>query len=335
MDLTRLTAYLEARVEGFRGPVEAQAFTEGQSNPTYRLHTPSGSYVMRKQPEGKLLKGAHAVDREFRVQAALARTEVPVAPMLHLCEDVTVIGTRFYLMEHVEGRIFWDPALPELSPVERGQIYDEMNAVLAAIHDADLQGCRLESYGRQGGYFARQLHVWSRQYAASGGERIAEMEPLIAWLGEALPDDEGETVLVHGDYRIDNLVFAPDSLRIVAVFDWELSTLGHPLADLAYQAMQRAMPRDGHLRGLVGLDLRALGIPGEEEYLASYCARRGIAYPAHWHFAKTFAFFRFAAICQGVGARGQAGNNASPNAAKVGAMARPLAQAGLRLAQDG
>jgi aminoglycoside phosphotransferase (APT) family kinase protein len=331
VDWVRLAAYLQDRVAGFRGPIEARAFDEGQSNPTYRLATPNGAYVLRKQPPGPLLRGAHAVDREYQVQASLWNTDVPVARVLHMCGDAAVIGTKFYLMDFAEGRIFWDPALPDLSPTERGQVYDEMNRVLAAIHSVDLLGTNLDAYGKPDGYFSRQLHIWTRQYRDAGGETIGAMEPLIDWLGRNLPHEDGQTTLVHGDYRIDNLLFEPDSLRIKAVFDWELSTLGHPLADLAYQVMQRSMGRDWHLRGLDGLNTEALGIPSEEEYVATYCERRGLQHLKNWHFAKVFAFFRFAAICHGVGARAATGNAASPDAERVGAMAAPLAELGLDL----
>ena len=330
----RLAEYLEAEVDGFKGPIAAKAFDEGQSNPTYKLSTPSGEYVLRKQPSGELLRGAHAVDREFRVQKSLWGTDVPVARVLHLCEDPEVIGTKFYLMDFAEGRIFWDPALPELEPDERQQVYDEMNRVLAAIHNVDLVETGLETFGKPGDYFGRQLRLWTNQYNAADGEDIAAMAPLIEWLEKNLPEDDGQTTLVHGDYRIDNLMFEPDSFRIKAVFDWELSTLGHPLADLAYQVMQRSMGRDWHLQGLKGLDIKALGISSEEEYVAAYCKRRGLEVLEHWTFAKAFAFFRFAAICHGVGARAKAGNNASPDAPRVGAMAKPLAEMGLALAKQ-
>lgn len=331
MDWPRLANYLEAQIDGFQGPIAADAFEEGQSNPTYKLTSPSGQYVLRKQPAGELLRGAHAVDREFRVQQALWGTDVPVARVLHLCEDTGVLGTKFYLMEFTEGRIFWDPALPDLQPDARRQVYDEMNRVLAAIHNVDLTATALDTFGKPGDYFGRQLKLWKRQFRDADGEDIAAMEPLIAWLEANLPEDDGQTTLVHGDYRIDNLMFEPDSFRIKAVFDWELSTLGHPLADLAYQVMQRSMGRDWHLRGLQGLDIQALGIPSEDAYVAAYCEQRGIDTLEHWTFAKAFAFFRFAAICHGVGARAKAGNNASPDALKVGAMARPLAELGLDL----
>ena len=331
MDWGRLADYLAGHVDGFQSPIDAKAFDEGQSNPTYKLTTPSGQYVLRKQPPGDLLKGAHAVDREFRVQKALWGTDVPVAQVLHLCEDSDVIGTKFYLMDFAEGHIFWDPALPELTPDERGQVYDEMNRVLVAIHNVDLYATGLNTFGRPGDYFGRQLKLWTNQYHAADGEDIAAMEPLIGWLEANLPQDDGQTTLVHGDYRIDNLMFEPDSFRIKAVFDWELSTLGHPLADLAYQVMQRSMGRDWHLRGLDGLNTDALGIPSEEAYVGAYCERRGIDKLQHWTFAKAFAFFRFAAICHGVGTRAKAGNNASPDAHRVGAMAWPLAEMGRRL----
>lgn len=329
-DWQRLAAYLEGVIDGFKGPIQVRAFDEGQSNPTFKLTTPSGQYVLRKQPPGALLRGAHAVDREFRVQKALLRADVPVARVLHLCEDPSILGTLFYVMAFAEGRIFWDPALPELAPQERGQVYGEMNRVLAAIHNVDLAAVGLSDFGRPADYFARQLKLWRGQYEASGGG-IADMEPLIAWLSEQLPEDDGQATLVHGDYRIDNLMFEPDRFRITAVFDWELSTLGHPLADLAYQIMQRSMGRDWHLRGLDGLEIGALGIPSEEAYVAAYAQRRGLERLENWHFTKVFAFFRFAAICHGVGARARAGNAASPDAERVGAMAPPLARLGLRL----
>ena len=330
-DLGRLEAYLAAHVPGFQGPVEVRAFDEGQSNPTFLLTTPGARYVLRKKPPGVLLKSAHAVDREYRVQAALWGRGVPVARVLHLCEDEGVLGTMFYVMEHAEGRIFWDPALPGLSAGERGAVYGEMNRVLAAIHDVDLAAAGLADYGRGEGYFARQLRLWSTQYREGGRADLPALEELAAWLEAHLPEDDGQVALVHGDYRIDNLMFARDRIEIIAVFDWELSTLGHPLADLAYQVMQRAMGRDWHLPGLAGLDVAALGIPSEAEYVADYCRRRGIDALADWEFAKVFAFFRFSAICLGVKRRGLEGNAASPDALKVGAMAAPLAELGCAL----
>jgi len=331
LEAPRIEAYLSENIEGFQGPIEFEVFEAGQSNPTFLITTPDKKYVLRKKPEGDLLKSAHAVDREYRVQKALWDTEVPVVRMLHLCEDQSVLGTAFYVMEYAEGRIFWDPALPELASDERQEVYAEMARVLAEIHSVDLQTSRLESFGRADGYYSRQLKLWTTQYEASRTENLPEMDGLRCWLEENLPSDSGKVSLVHGDYRIDNLMFAPDSLKIIAVFDWELSTLGDPLADLAYQIMQRAMGRDWYLRGLEGLDTDALGIPSELQYVEAYCGSRGIKEIEHWNFARAFAFYRFAAICQGVKRRGLDGNAASPDAARVGAMAAPLARLGYRL----
>jgi aminoglycoside phosphotransferase (APT) family kinase protein len=333
LDLAALHAHLAAHLGGYAGPLTARAFDEGQSNPTFLLETPGRSYVLRKKPPGALLKSAHAVDREYRVQKALAETEVPVARMLHLCEDDSVLGTVFYVMERVPGRVFWDPALPELSPPERGRVYDEMNRVLAAIHDVDVAAVGLGDFGRPGDYFARQLKRWREQYRATETDPIPDMDALILWLEEHLPPDDGACSLVHGDYRIDNMLFDPETLRVRAVLDWELSTLGHPLADLAYQIMQRAMGRDWKLRGLAGLDLDTLGIPSEDAYVEAYRRRRGLGALPNWGYAKAFAFFRFAAICQGVGKRALDGNAAGADAARIGAMARPLAALGLAAAR--
>jgi aminoglycoside phosphotransferase (APT) family kinase protein len=251
--------------------------------------------------------------------------------MLHLCSDANVIGTVFYVMEFAEGRIFWDPALPDQTRTERARVYDQMNQVLAAIHNIDFNAVGLSDFGRPSAFFQRQLGLWRDQYRASETEEIPAMTTLGGWLEKNLPEDDGQCTLVHGDYRIDNLLFDPKDLKIIAVFDWELSTLGDPLADLAYQVMQREMGRDWHLRGLAGLDTDALGIPSETSYIEAYCRRRRIDDLPHWTFAKAFAFFRFAAICQGVKKRALDGIAASPDAARVGAMARPLAELGARL----
>lgn len=331
LETKALEAYLASHIEGFRGPVEASAFSEGQSNPTFLLTTPERKYVLRKKPPGTLLKSAHAVDREFRVQRALWDTDVPVAQVLHLCENEEVLGTIFYVMEFSDGRIFWDPALPNMTPPDRALVYDEMNRVLAAIHSIDLDATGLTNFGRPNAYFERQLLRWREQYGAAETEDIPAMAVLANWLEANLPEDDGQCTLVHGDYRIDNLMFDPDRLAIIAVFDWELSTLGHPLADLAYQVMQRSMGRDWHLRGIAGLDINALGIPSEDEYVTAYCRRRNITQLDDWTFAKAFAFFRFAAICQGVKKRALDGIAASPDASRVGAMARPLADLGAEL----
>ena len=331
LDLKQLESYLRTHVNNFSGPITIKAFPNGQSNPTFLLTTPSKKYVLRKKPEGELLKSAHAVEREFCVQNALLGTDVPVARVLHLCLDINVLGTEFYVMEFADGRIFWDPALPDLSSCDRPKVYAEMARVLAAIHSVDLNATGLQNFGKTGSYFARQLRRWSSQYEASRNKLSSEMDELIDWLKENLPEDDGQVVLVHGDYRIDNLMFEADSFRVKAVFDWELSTLGHPLADLAYQAMQRAMGRDWQIKGLRGLDLEALGIPSEENYVAAYSSYRNLQGRAHWKFAKAFAFFRFSVICHGVEQREREGNAASPDARCVGKMGPLLARIGYNL----
>lgn len=325
-ELRPLGRYLEGAVEGFKGLRTAQKFSDGQSNPTFKLRAESGTYVLRRKPPGELLKSAHAVDREFRVLAALAQTDVPVARALHLCADENVLGSMFYVMEFVEGRVFWDPALPGLAPAERAEIYDQMNAVLAAIHSVDLEAVGLADFGRPGGYYDRQYATWVRQYRATETEAIPEMERIIDWLGANMVTDDGRVSLVHGDYRLDNVMFAPDAPRLIAVMDWELSTLGHPLADLAYQCMLWRMPPGPVLSGLEGLDRRALGLPTEEAYVARYCERMGLPGIENWPFYLVFGLFRLAAIVQGVKYRGLQGNASSDRALQVGALAAPLAR---------
>lgn len=325
-----LEKYLAAYIEGFRGPLQVSKFSGGQSNPTFRLETPGGSYVLRRQPPGKLLKSAHAVDREFRVMRALADTGVPVPRVLHLCEDRELIGSMFYVMEYCQGRIFWDAALPELDKTQRSAFYEEMNRVLAALHSVDIEAAGLSDYGKPGNYFERQFERWQGQYRASELEPIAAMDQLIDWLGGHLPPDDGRVALVHGDYRLDNIMFHPTESRAIAVLDWELSTLGHPFADLAYQCMQLRMPADsGNISGLMGVDRKALGIPSESEYVARYCERRGIDGIDNWAFYLAFSFFRLAAIIQGVAKRAQDGNASSKSAARLGAFVDPLAQLAL------
>ncbi|MCW8195943.1 phosphotransferase [Proteobacteria bacterium 005FR1] len=330
----KLASYLAHHVEGFKGPIELKKFSDGQSNPTFLVQTPETNYVLRRKPPGQLMKSAHAVDREFRVLAALADTDVPVPAVYHLCEDDSVIGSMFYLMEYKQGRIFWDPALPELTPEERRQVYDEMNRVLAAIHSVDLKKQGLEDYGRPGSYFSRQVERWTKQYQAIDFEPIPAMEALIEWLPANMPADDGQVSLIHGDYRIDNMMFHSDRLEIIAVFDWELSTLGHPIADLAYQMMQRYFGPDWKIPGLAGLDLEALGIPSEAEYIRQYCDRMGLSGVSDWPFYLAFSFFRFAAICHGITYRARQGNASSSEAEEVGAMARPLAELGYEIAQQ-
>ncbi len=331
LDLAALNAYLAAQDVEIGAIEAAEKFGDGQSNPTFLLTTASGRYVLRRQPEGELLKSAHAVDREFRVMRALAETAVPVPRAIHLCADRAVLGSLFFVMSYEQGRIFWDPTLPELDVAARGAIYAETNRVLAALHDVDVDAIGLADYGKPGNYFERQVSRWSRQYRATETRPIAAMERLIDWLPAHLPPDDGQVSLIHGDYRLDNIVFAHKAPRARALLDWELSTLGHPYADLAYQCMQWRMDRDGALPGLGAADRAALGIPTEDEYVAAYCARRGLDGIPHWNFYLVFGFFRFAAILQGVGKRALDGNASSDKAFAYGALAPRLAGMALEL----
>jgi aminoglycoside phosphotransferase (APT) family kinase protein len=268
LDTQKLAAYLEQQVPGFKGPLTAEKFPGGQSNPTYAVSAESGRYVLRRKPPGLLLKSAHAVDREFKVIAALADTGVPVAKVYHLCEDESVIGSMFFLMEFVDGVVHWDATLPDLDNEQRRVMYDEMNRALAAMHSVDIDAVGLADFGKPGNYFERQIGRWSKQYRAAETGTIEAMEQLLTWLPDNLPADDGKVSLVHGDYRLDNMMFHATEPRILAVVDWELSTLGHPYADLAYQCMQWRLPPGGSLSGLQGEDRAALGIPSEEEYVA-------------------------------------------------------------------
>jgi aminoglycoside phosphotransferase (APT) family kinase protein len=324
-----LAAYLEAQIAGFRGPLTATKFKGGQSNPTYRIDAASGRYVLRRKPPGPLLPSAHAVDREYRVLQALHGTAVPVARPLHLCTDDTIVGTMFYLMEYVDGRIFWDPSLPELDAPARGAVYDAIVDALAALHAVDPASVGLGDYGKPGNYFARQLTRWSEQYRASETRPIPAMEALIAALPARCPEDDGTVALVHGDYRIDNLMFHPAEPRVLAIVDWELSTLGHPLADLGYFCMALRLPRNPALPGLAGLDRAALGIPDEAALLERYARASGRAIPADWPFVLAFSFFRLAAIAQGVAKRVELGNASSEQAVQAGRMVEMLAEMGV------
>ncbi len=333
-DPARLASYLETAIDGFRGPLTLEKFSGGQSNPTFLLRAASGDYVLRRQPPGVLLKGAHAVDREYRVLVALKDSSVPVARAVHLCQDLDVIGSLFYLMSFEQGRIFWDPALPTLPREQRAPLYDELIGVLARLHDVDVDAVNLADYGRPGNYFERQIGMWTRQYRASETGHIAAMETLIAWLPAHMPVDDGQRSLVHGDYRLDNLIFDPSAPRVLALLDWELSTLGHPLADLAYFCMCLRLPSTGHIAGLAGKDRAALGIPTEAELVARYCALREIDQIADWHFYLAFSFFRLAAILQGVLKRARDGNASSDKALQVGQMAGQLAQLAVELIEE-
>jgi aminoglycoside phosphotransferase (APT) family kinase protein len=333
LDTGRLTAYLEAHVDGFKGPIEAEKFSGGQSNPTYRLSTPSGVCVLRRQPPGPLLRSAHAVDREYRVLNALAGSAVPVARVFHLCTDNSVLGSMFYLMEFLPGRVFWDSALPEAqSNGQRRRIHEEIIRVMAALHAVDPLTVGLADFGRPGNYYRRQLDRWMTQYRASELDTIPPMEELMGWLRTHLPADDGIASLVHGDYRLDNLMFHPERPEIIAVLDWELSTLGHPYADLAYHCMQLRMPPDSPAsKGLAGINRGSLGIPSEAEIVEMYCNLRGIDRIEHWSFYLAFCFFRLAAIAQGVAKRATQGNASSERAAAAGRFVAPLAQMALTI----
>ena len=326
-----LAAYLEAHLPGFRGPLRASKFKGGQSNPTYRLDAASGAYVLRRKPPGQLLASAHAVDREFRVLRALHGSAVPVAQPLLLCTDEGVIGSMFYVMQFVAGRVYWDPALPELAPDQRGAVYAEIMRVLAALHAIDPAAVGLGDYGKPGNYFARQVGRWTEQYRAAETGPIEAMERLIAWLPAHCPPDDGRVALVHGDFRIDNLMFEATAPRVLAVVDWELSTLGQPMADLAYFCMALRLPRNPVIPGLAGLDRVALGIPDEAALIAQYRAHGGRLEEAHWRFCLAFNFFRLAAIAQGVARRAAQGNASSEMARTTGNMAGPIAAQGCEL----
>ncbi len=311
-----LGAYLGENVAGFYGLQRIEKFAAGQSNPTYQITAKSGDYVLRAKPPGKLLKSAHLVEREYCVMAALAQTDVPVPQVFHLSRDETSpIGRAFFVMEYLDGRVLWDPALPKFPAKERAAVYDAMNAALAALHGVDPTAIGLGDFGKPGNYFARQTDRWTQQYRASVTTLRPDMERLIKWLVDNMPSDDGQIALVHGDFRLDNMMFAPDQPKVIGLLDWELATLGHPMADLAYQCMQWRLPHDAGMRGLGGLDRRALGLPDEGEYVAAYCARRGIERPQNWPFYLGFAFFRLAAILEGVVSRAKAGNASNPKAA--------------------
>jgi aminoglycoside phosphotransferase (APT) family kinase protein len=341
-DVNALSGYLDQHLAGFKGPLNVEMFKGGQSNPTYKLITPGMSYVMRAKPGpvAKLLPSAHAVEREFAVMSGLQGTDVPVPKMYCLCEDEAVIGRAFYVMECMNGRVLWDQSLPGMTPAERGGIYTEMNRVIAALHKVDVDKQGLSGYGKPGNYFERQIGRWTRQYHASITEPIVEMDRLMAWLPEHIPAsalDASKVSIVHGDYRLDNLMFHATEPRVIAVLDWELSTLGHPLADFSYHCMSWHIP-PGSFRGIGGLNLAALGIPSEDDYIRRYCDSTKLCTPAElksdWNFYMAYNLFRLAAILQGIAKRVEAGTASSAQAASSGAGAKQLAQMGWAFAQQ-
>jgi len=337
IDEDRLHDYLREHLPDYAGPLKVRQFQGGQSNLTYLLETPKAKYVLRRQPPGVLLKSAHAVDREYRVISALSRIpDFPVPQPFALCEDREVLGGMFYVMRYVPGRIFWNCRMPDLSPAERGAVFDSVNETLARLHTVDYAALGLADYGRPGNYFERQISRWSRQYDQSRTEDIPEMERLMGWLPAVVPADDGCSSIIHGDFSFHNLLIHPTEPRVVGVVDWELSTLGHPLGDLMYHAMEWYRPPGVDARGtLLDADLAALGIPTLEEYIKRYCERTGFAFDAELPFYRAFNLFRTAAILQGIAHRLQEGNAASANAGEIAALVRPLAKAAWRFADQG
>ncbi len=332
-DLGALQEYLQQHVDGFQGPLTAEQFKGGQSNPTFKISAGGQQYVLRTKPgpAAKLLPSAHAIDREYRVMDTLSKAGFPAARQYTLCTDESVIGRAFYLMEYVDGRVLWDQSLPGMTPAERGAIYDEMNRVIAQLHTIDYAAIGLAEYGKPGNYFGRQIDRWTRQYKASETESIAEMDALIDWLPKHIPPGE-ETSIVHGDFRLDNMMFHPTEPRVLAILDWELSTLGHPLADFSYHCMSWHIA-PGAFRGIGGLDLPALGIPTEADYIATYCKRTGKTIrPEDFNFYLAYNMFRMAGILQGIMKRYVDGTASSTQALKSGKSARAMAEMGWRYA---
>ena len=332
-DLGALQDYLQQHVDGFKGPLTIAQFKGGQSNPTFKLSADGQQYVLRTKPgpAAKLLPSAHAIDREYRVMDALSKAGFPAARQYTLCTDESVIGRAFYLMEFIDGRVLWDQSLPGMTPTERRAHYDEMNRVIAQLHTIDYAAIGLAEYGKPGNYFGRQIDRWTRQYRASETEKIEAMDALIDWLPQHIPPGE-ETSIVHGDFRLDNMMFHPTEPRILAILDWELSTLGHPLADFSYHCMSWHI-EPGAFRGIGGLDLAALGIPSEADYIATYCQRTGkIIRPEDFNFYLAYNMFRMAGILQGIMKRYVDGTASSAQALNSGKSARGMAEMGWRYA---
>ena len=331
LDVEAVSKYLKPRLDGFDGPLVATKFESGQSNPTFLLKTPTNNYVLRRKPPGVLLKSAHAVDREFRVQKALAGTDVPVAKMHYLCEDDSVIGSSFYIMDHISGRNFNEPTLGDLNNADRTSVMKDMNRVLAALHDVNIDEIGLADYGPPGHYLERQVGRWTKQYRASETKPLPAMDRLIDIITERMPVDDGQRTLVHGDYRIDNMIFERDGTRCLAVLDWELSTIGHPYADLASVIMQWQLPVGRKGRGLMGVDRADLGLPTDDAFIMQYCERRGLDGIDNFGYFVGFCFFRMAAIIQGVLKRALDGNASNPEQAKeLGAYVPVFAEHGLK-----
>jgi aminoglycoside phosphotransferase (APT) family kinase protein len=329
-----LVEFLARQIEGFEGPLSLKKFAGGQSNPTYLLDSKSGKYVLRRKPPGVLLESAHAVDREFRVLKALQNTEIPTPTPYVSCSDASIVGGMFYVMSYEPGRVFRDPALPDQLAEERTPVYAEAMSVLAALHSLDPAVLGLADFGRPSGYFERQLSRWIKQYRAAQTEDIAAMELLIEWLKSRLPEDDGSVAIIHGDYKLDNLLFSQSGPSARALLDWELSTLGHPMADLAYFCMCLRIPPSEDFKGLGGLNRAELHIPEEHNLIELYCEYGGAAKIEHWPFYMAFSFFRLAAIAQGVLKRALDGNAASDNAAQVGKMTTVLSQIALETVSD-
>ncbi len=319
LDIEKLSDYLTQQLDEFTGIKKSKKFNTGQSNPTYLLETAEKKYVLRKKPPGELLPSAHAVDREYRIIKALEETKVPVPRTVFLCNDENIIGTIFYVMEFVDGRIFWDPTLPEIDENKRMKVYEETVRIMAELHKIDVEKAGLLDFGKPGNYFERQVGRWIKQYRAAETENYPEVETLIAWLEKTMPDDDGLISIVHGDYRLYNMIFDHEEESMLALLDWELSTIGHPYADLAYQCMNWYIPQIGITPGLAGINLEKLGIPSEDDYVSNYCSKMGINSIPNWSFYLAFGFFRLAGIAQGVYKRSIQGNASADNAKELGA----------------
>lgn len=329
-----LLEYLSSNIKNFQGPLTYKKFPNGQSNPTYLLSTPKKKYVLRRKPPGKLLPSAHAVDREFNVLKALYGTDIPVAKPYLLCENANIVGSVFYVMSYEEGRIFWDPLLDDFTNEKRTEIYDQVISILAAIHNIDIEKVGLSNFGKKGNYFERQLKRWTSQYRLSETSSLENMNNLITWLEKNLPDDSSSNHLIHGDFRLDNLIMHPNREKIIAVLDWELSTLGNPLADLAYFCMGLRLPKTNYSFGLKGYDRKSLGIPEEKTIIEKYCHLRGVNNIENWNFYLAFSFFRLTAICQGVYKRSLIGNASNKNAKLMESFVVDLSSMAIELIKD-